>query len=665
VIGLVAVGGAQAAGASTGSAGRSLLGGSAAPAAARAHSQGGVAASSKVSFQLTLALRNAAGAQAELRAVSDPSSASFHHYLTDAQWVASYAPSQASVNAATAWLRQSGFKVGAVPIDRLYVPAVGTAAQVEKAFAISLANYKVNGHTVRLASSTPSIPASLAATVSGVVGVNQSVATVAQEPPAPAGFRNPQPCSAYWGQKTDTADSGSLYKPYNSPLPYDICGYKPSQLRSAYGLSSSVAKGNDGSGVAMAIVDAYESPTLLSDAQTYFRLNDPTHPLKGSQFFSIPPSTVTNVGLCGGSGWYPEQALDVEASHSMAPGADILYVGAQDCLDSSLLAALTTAVTSGASVVSDSWGDTMGDLLTDAATKAAFDSTFMLAGTTGVSVLFSSGDDGDNFADFGLAVPDYPATSPFITAVGGTSLEINSSGARQAEYGWSTAKQVLCAPPATTNCGKATTPIGALAFQAGGGGGTSYNYTQPYYQAGVVPSALALRNEAIFGPQPLRVEPDISMDADAQTGFLIGLTQTFPNGTYYDQFKEGGTSLASPLLAGVIADVDQAAGVPLGFLNPVLYKADMAHPTAFRDILAPASPHSAAVIRVDYQNTVDNTNGYFVSLRVINYAGPETYCDATGNCATRLVTLTTTPGFDGITGIGSIGSAFIKVMSKY
>jgi subtilase family serine protease len=281
-----------------------------------------------------------------------------------------------------------------------------------------------------------------------------------------------------------------------------------------------------------------------------------------------------------------------------------------------------------------------------------------------VSVLFSSGDDGDNFGISGLAVPDYPATSPFITAVGGTTLEVSQGGQRAAEYGWSTAKQVLCAPT-STNCGTATTPIGSLNWQVGGGGGTSYNYTQPYYQAGVVPSALALRNEAIFGPVPLRVVPDISMDADAQSGFLIGLTQTFPDGTYYDQFKEGGTSLASPLLAGVIADVDQAAGIPIGFLNPALYKAYTKTPSAFFDVQAPANPNAAAVIRVDYANAVDSSEGFVVSLRAINYAGPETYCDGTGNCATRDVTLTTTPGFDSMTGLGSVGKAFIRVLSQY
>jgi subtilase family serine protease len=664
---------------------RTSLPGSLTPSAARAHPAGAVPATAAVSFDLLLSVRNAAGARAFVRQVSTPGSAAFHHYLTDAGWNARYAPTAASVTKAAAWLRDAGFKVGAAPKDRLFLPATGTAAQVERAFGVTLGYYKVAGHTVRLANGALSIPTSLAGIVSGTVGVNQSMATTDlaaqsaahaaaatpaaakpnQEPPPPAAFANPQPCSAYWGQKTDTTDAGSLYAPYTSPLPYDICGYKPGQLRVAYQLAGRVGAGNNGAGVGIAIVDAFDSPTLLADAQKYFSLNDPTHPLSSAQFFNAEPATVTNEGVCGGSGWFAEQALDVESSHAMAPGAAILFVGAQDCFDNNLLAALTTAVTSGASVVSDSWGDTMGDLLEDAAAKSAFDTTFMLADATGVSVLFSSGDSGDNFADFGLAVPDYPASSPFITAVGGTTLEVNKSGHRAAEFGWSTAKQTLCRGT-VTNCGSATTPAGALAWQAGDGGGTSYTYTQPFYQAPVVPAALALRNEALFGPVPLRVLPDISLDADAQSGMLIGLTETFPNGSVaYGQFKEGGTSLASPLLAGVIADADQAAGAPLGFLNPVLYKAFKSTPSAFNDIVPPASPNATAVIRVDFANTVDATSGYAVSLRAIDYQGPETYCDGTGNCATRPVTLTPAPGFDSLTGLGSIGASFVSTLSKF
>ena len=663
------------------SSGRAALTGSLAAGVERSKPEGRVAAGSSVAFDLNLSLRDAAGAQALVTAVSTPGSAQYRHYLTDSQWIARFAPTQASVASAETWLRQEGFKVGAVPSDRLFIPASGSAAQVENAFGTTLGNFSVNGKTLRLANSTLSIPRSIAGVVSGVVGVNQSMATndlsqqlaapasktasPTQEPPPPAAFKNPQPCSAYFGQKVDTTDHASLYAPFTSPQPYDICGYKPAQLEGAYGLTSGITSGTaDGHGVKIAIVDAYDSPTLLADAQRYFNSNDPSIPLTKSQFTNKKPSSIGNEDVCGASGWYPEQALDVESEHTMAPGAHIIFVGAADCFDNSLLDAVNTAITSGASAVSDSWGDALGDLLTDAATKAAFDNTFMLANSTGVSVLFSSGDDGDNFADFGMTVPDYPATSPFITAVGGTSLEVGKSDNRLAEYGWSTAKQTLCVG-ATTNCGSATTPLGALAWQAGGGAGTSYTYLQPSYQAGVVPAALALRNQNLFGPTPLRVIPDMSMDADASTGMLIGLTQTFPDGTVkYSQFKEGGTSLASPLLAGVIADADQAAGGSIGFLNPTIYQVSVHHAPAFNDIIPAANPDATAVIRVDFANTVNKQDGYVVSLRAIDYQGVETYCDGTGNCASRLVEVNTATGFDGMTGIGTVGSKFIRWLAN-
>ncbi len=660
---------------------RIALRGTLAPAKDRAHRAGTVAGASQVGFDLTLSLRNAAGAAAFVQQVSSPGSALFHHYLTDAQWVSRFGPAEAQVTKAEAWLRQQGFTVGSVAKDRLYVTANGTATQVEHSFGVKLGYYQVNGHKVRLADGTMTIPSSLAGVVSGTVGINQYVATpglaptgratVAQaaaspggEPPPPAGFRNPQPCSAFWGQKTDTVDSGQLYKPYTAPLPYDICGYKPAQMRGAYGLAGSVAKGNDGSGVTIAITDAYDSPTLLADAQQYFNLNDPAHPLLSSQFTNFTPPTVNDQGFCGGSDWFSEQALDVESSHTMAPGAHIQYVGAKNCLNDALLAAVTTAVTSGASVVTDSWDNVTGDAFTDAATRAAFDSTFMLAASTGVTVLFCSHDFGDNFATFGTFAQNYPATSSFVTAVGGTALEVNARNARQVEYGWSTARQVLCESK-TRNCGTATTPLTPLSYDNGGAGGTSYVYTQPFYQKGVVPKALALRNQALNGPVPYRVVPDISMDGDPQTGFLIGLTQTFPSGVAYGQFKEGGTSLSSPLLAGVIADADQAAGTPLGFLNPILYKAWKATPTAYYDVTRPASFHSAAVVRVDYANAVNASGGFVMSMRPLNYQGPETYCDGTGHCQTGPVTITTRPGFDSMTGLGAPGASFVATLAKY
>lgn len=656
---------------------RVALKGSLVPAIERAHPAGHVPAAARFGFDMVLKLRNAAGARALVRQVSSPRSNAFHHYLTDKQWVARFGPTTREVSVAEAFLRHAGFRIGAVAKDRLFVSATGTAAQVEKAFGVKLGYFRFNGHKVRLAQGTLSIPASLSGAVSGVAGVNENLMTTnltstpagkitkPDQIPPPAAFRNPQPCGAFWGAKTDTADNASLYAPFTSPQPYDICGYKPPQIRGAYGIQTAVSGGDNGSGIGVAIVDAFESPTLLKNAQKYANLNDPSNPLSSGQFFdaSVPPNAA-NEAECGASGWFTEQSLDVEAVHAMAPGAAILYVGASDCLDADLLAAVNTAVTSGASIVTNSWGSPLGDLLEDAAAKTAFDNTFMLAAATGVSVLFSSGDDGDNFADFGIAAPNYPASSPFITSVGGTTLEIGGSSNRIAEFGWSTAKQTLCAS-ATTNCGSATSPLTALNFQGGGGGGTSFTYSQPFYQAGVVPNALATRNKALFGNQPTRVVPDISLDADAQSGMLIGLRMTFPHGVHYGQFKEGGTSLATPLLAGVLADADQAAGGSIGFANPVLYTVFTKTPTAYNDILPPADPHSTSVIRVDFANTVNNASGFLVSLRQIDFEGTETNCDGTGNCESRTAILNAAPGFDSLTGLGSIGPDFLSALSKF
>lgn len=660
---------------------RAVLAGSLVPAKERAHRLGTVAKGTPMSFQVALALRSPSGARAELRAVSDPSSPLYRHFLTDAQWTARYGPKEKYVAATATWLRREGFTVGRAAKDRMFLPVTGTAGKVERAFATGLAYYEVAGRRVILATRPLTLPSHLARDVATVVGVDQTLAVPTldtgllsrmpgtserakprQEPPPPGAFVNAKPCGSYWGAVSDTKDSPKLYAPFKSPLPYDICGYTPAQMRSAYGLSAA----ETGKGTTIAIVDTYDSPTLFSDSQRYFKLNDPSIPLEASQFTNIEPSAVDDVNECGGGGWYGEQTLDVQAAHTMAPDAHLIFVGTRDCSDSSLAAGINTAITSGANVVTDSWGDDVGDIFA-ASSMPAFDDVFLLAGGTGVTVLFSSGDLGDNFAAFGLDAPDYPASSPYVTSVGGTAIEIGKSADMMAEYGWSTGFSILCTTKATTNCGSSTKPQLGLGYADGGGGGTSFVYTQPWYQAGIVPTALAERNADWNGPVPYRVEPDIAMDADPATGFLQGMTEAFPDGKdAYGQFKDGGTSLASPLLAGVMADTVQAAGTSLGFVNPLLYSAYARQPSTFRDVLAPSKPDSAALIWVFYNNNVNAAKGYQVTLDTLNYEGPETYCDATGNCATRPVTLTdTAKGYNSMTGLGTISPGFISALAKY
>jgi subtilase family serine protease len=679
---LTTVGGlAGASAAQAASAGRTPIAGSSIPAAARQHPVGAVAKSARVDFELVLRLRDAAGAQALVTAVSTPGSASYRHYLTAAQWEARFSPAASEVSAARAWLRSEGFQVGATAKDRITVSASGTAAQVESAFGTGLENYRLHGHTVRLATGQMSVPTSIAGTVVGAMGVNQSIATPADAagsaasarpgaapagefPPAPAAFITSPPCGTFYGQKSTKVEPAFGHG-YPKRVPDQVCGYKPGQFRSAYSVGS-----HTGKGVTVAIIDAYGSATIAADATRYFNANDPGNPFAKASFSQKLATPFNEEAECAADSWLTEQAIDVEAVHSTAPDAKILYVGAKNCTNGLFNSEQNVIDNRLADVVTNSWGDDAGDLLDDVATRTAFDDLFMMADSTGMSILFSSGDDGDNFDLFGLSSADYPPSSPFVTGVGGTSLKIGANGRQTGDLGWATGRSFKCTANLKGDlpgCSKSTVNTWLpVSYDGGSGGFTSYDYLQPAYQAHVVPPALALRNEALFGPVPLRVVPDISLDADPATGFLIGLHQTFPNGVAkYSQTRYGGTSLASPLLAGVLADADQSAraagGSDVGFINPAIYHLD-GKPGAIADV-RPGGKQGQ--YRVDHANTyVPGVKGVADSFRELTFEGVITYCDTTGNCASRPNTLTTAKGYDSMTGLGSIGPRFIADLSR-
>jgi subtilase family serine protease len=658
--------------------GRTVLAGSATPAVARAHQVSAVPASTSISFDAVLTLRDAAGAAALVKSVSDPSSANYRHYVTAAQWESTYSPSQAAVSTARAWLKSQGFQVGAVSADRITIAVTGTAAQIERAFDTQLGNYVVAGHTVREAATNLSEPSSIAGTIEGFMGVNQNLAQPASatastssatpsttssggsgDPAPPGAFITAPPCGSYYGAASTTTSFPAQHPGYPATVPDTVCGYVGSQLRSAY----NIPPADTGAGETIAIIDAYDSATIGADATQYFAANDPSAPFGAADFTQADAKPFDDQAECGASGWQDEEAIDVESAHSLAPDAHILYVGAQDCING-LFAAEQYVIDNGlANVVSNSWGDTGGDLLDDVSTRTASDDLFMMADSTGITVQFSSGDDGDNFALLGVSAADYPASSPYVTAVGGTSLQIGSSGQQLGSVGWSTGKSVQCeanvafafSDCTSANYGQWLPP----AYDGASGGFTSYNYTQPYYQAGVVPTTLSERNSPLVGPVPLRVEPDISLDADPATGFLIGLHEIFPGGkANYGQTRYGGTSLASPILAGIIADTDQVAGVAVGFLNPAIYKLDTTSTTAIQDVL-PAGKQ--AQYRNDFLTQIYGVGtGLEHAVRELSYSGTETYCDGSGNCASRPGTQVVTPGYDALTGLGTLGPDFVS-----
>lgn len=593
-----------------------------------------IASTSAITVRVYLQMRNEAGAEAMAAAVSNPTSSSYRKYLTTAQVLQTFAPTAGSVASVSSWLRQSGFTVGYVPTNNMFVEATGTASQVEGAFDVGLATFAVQGQDLRAPTTDLSIPASLAGIVSGVVGVDQSeqlmqpaiagaTSTAAASSPSvappPTAFVNAPPCSTYFAQYT-TGTSLPKFDGYPRNLPYVTCGYTPSQLRQVYGMQKVVDDGFTGAGTTVAIVDAFASPTLLADAQQYATNHDPSHPLLASQFSEhVFPPTVADEGPCGASGWYTEQSLDVEAVHAMAPGADIVYMGGSDCQDLSLDKSLNEVVSKDlAQIVSNSYGDIGEEVPTGLVN--AIQHIAIQAALEGIGVYFSSGDFGDDTAVLGYPSANFPASDPWVTAVGGTSLGIGAGGQRVLETGWETTKATLV--------DGSWTPA---AFLYGSGGGTSTLFAEPSYQEGVVPEALAAENQT--GSNLGRVVPDISADGDPNTGFLFGLTQEFPTGPMYSEYRIGGTSLSSPLMAGMMALSDGLAGVRHGFLNPELYLVGY-KAGGITDV----THVMGAVVRVDYVNDLDNAEGTVTSIRTFDDQG---------------LTIKTAPGYDNVTGLGT------------
>ena len=614
--------------------------------------------SNPVGFRVYLNLRNQAQAAAQARAVSDPSSASFGKFLTPTQFANQYAPTSADVNTVKSWLRDAGFSVTYTPSNNHYVAAEGTVDQVESAFGAQLKLYAVAGETLRAPASALTVPSSVAPVVAGVVGIDESAALVqtfaAPDKAAPpsAGFRNAQPCSSYWGEKT-TANTpvadpalgvgGTLLPDYSgAPRPFAPCGYSGAQLQQPYGVAPAIASGNDGRGQTVAVIDAYASPTIESDANTYSSRHGLPAFRPGQFSQVVAPGTYKRAEnpKQDPPGWWGEETLDVEAVHTMAPGANVVYVGAPNNYQD-LDAALNHVVSKRlADIVTNSYGWNT-EALPPGFIKP-YNDTMLQAVLEGIGLYFSSGDNGDE--TFGgpasTATVDWPASSPWVTAVGGTSLAVAKDDSYQFETGWGTKRNRLNCDGLLRTAGNAW--CGSETYLYGAGGGTSRLFAEPDYQQGVVPAALANRWRSQTG-QAGRVVPDVAAVGDPTTGMLVGQTQSFSDGAYYDEYRIGGTSLSSPLMAGVMAVAQQKAGHTIGFANPVLYRLPSA---AFHDVVDPASP--VAAVRSDYANGENGNSGLLFTIRTMNVTN----------------TLHTVPGYDDVTGRGTPNDAFVAAVAS-
>ncbi|HEY4225365.1 MAG TPA: S53 family peptidase [Pseudolysinimonas sp.] len=594
--------------------------------------------------ELYLPLRNPAAAQALATAVSTPG-VGYRLSQSPAQWISRFAPTKADSDGVVSFLTAAGFTISAVPASREYVVFRGTADQFDATFGTSIHRYAHGGTSLLAPSTVPSLPSSIAVKVSGLsldqarllthpdsvkqgdIPGESDIKTFGRQAAAPL---ITAPCSTYYGQKSATVPAA-----YSGTTSYPtfICGYTPAQLRSAYGISA-LPKSTNGAGQTVAIIDAYASPTIVADVNAYSAaLGEP--PLTSATYQQIVPTTdqfVDKEACQEPSGWQGEQTLDVESVHAIAPGAKVLYVGGYNC-GGGLDVAMSKILDGGLSnIVSNSYGDEGEDVGADV--LAGETNLYLQAAGEGIGLYFSSGDNGDETPNGLSPQPDFPASSPWVTAVGGTSLGIDEKGAISAETGWGDLLDKIVADP-TTPAGLAyADPLPGSVYGGGAGGGRSTVFAQPAYQRGVVPAALAQGN---------RVMPDIAALADPYTGFLIGIspinddttltTDPFENETY------GGTSLASPLTAAQIALVQQTTHSRVGFANPTLYAIDRVLPASYRDVRPSGTPLALAY------TSANSGNSYLVSLDL----------DTSLKTAVR---------YDDVTGIGGVSFSLLRLLGQ-
>lgn len=514
------------------------------------------AAAPSTSFTVVLKLRD--GAERFAVDVSTPGNPLYGKFLSPAEFNARFAPTADDVAHVRTSLAKAGFSVGETAEGNRWISVTGDGARL--------------GSALRSAD---------------VQAVSEDVPALSTDATSSA----PGQCSAFWGQYSQTLPAA-----YDrTSFPTTACGYNADQLQTAYGLKSSVVGGRDGHGVTVAVIGAYASPTMPADADAYAKTYGQP-PFKAGQYSQKSFNPSGSSVACGGRAqWYRAQTRDAEAIHAVAPGADVLYVGARDCA-AGIDEALNWVVQhKPATIVSNSYTYSGEDL--PAAKVQQTHSLLVQAAAEGIGFFFASGDSGDETANGIPAQPGYPASDPLATAVGGTSLAVDQAGGRQFETGWgSSVNRVRSGAYAQPQPGT---------FTAGSGGGTSTLFPQPDYQKRKVPASLSRR----YGGDPMRVSPDVAAVADPYTGFVIGQTVA----GQFDLAPSGGTGLACSLVAGILALADTGRATPIGFANPLLYKLKS---STYQDILPSrtplgvAIPDGSALVTFDRDSSLTTTFGY-------------------------------------------------------
>ncbi|AGK95923.1 Ig-like domain-containing protein [Clostridium pasteurianum] len=460
---------------------------------------GDVEANKQLSITIGLKFRNKDQLQHKIKAAHDAGKAG--RVVSAQDMNNNFLPSKSANNTVIEFLKNSGLKITKTYNSHMTIKATGSVQDIEKAFKVKLNYYSKDGVEFLANSTQPQLPDDIVGLVQNISGLNN--------------FKL-KPSSSYNKQiKSQSLSTSS---------------FTPQQLQKAYDFTSAYANNVNGKGIKLAIA-SYNSFNK-SDIDNFLNTFD----IKGT-------NAITTINV-GGVPQYDEigseeTTMDIECALSSAPGAQLLVydgVNADTATETDLF---TQIVDDGqANVVSYSWGSE--EQYFSPSELAEMNNLFMAGAAKGITFVVASGDYGSN-------VINYPASDPYVTAVGGTTLKINnSSGEISSETGW-----------------------GVDGYGYGSGGGSSSFFSTPSWQQGITP----LNNGH-------RMIPDVSLDADPNTGYTI-----YSNGNWY---QYGGTSAAAPEWAAIFALVNQSRESKglgtIGLANSRLYS--LANQSVFHDIVS-------------------------------------------------------------------------------
>jgi subtilase family serine protease len=486
----------------------------------------------------------------------DPSSASYHKWLTPEEYADRFGISPGDMARAGDWLLQQGFTSIIPARSRTWIGFNGSAAHVEAAFHTRIHQYLINGELHYANASEPSLPSAFRGVVLAISSLND--------------FR-PHPHSIVHGVQphfTSSISGKHLLAPDDFATIYDI-----------HGLYNS---GINGSFEAIAIMGQADLSTDSNnsnqyDVQTFRSVSD--LPAANLQVILVPGQSDPG----NNTGEQDEANLDLEWSGAVAPYAKLIYVNSKNALFTSLQYAVDQNL---APVLSISYG--LCEAVLSSSNIATLTAVAQQANAQGQTIVASSGDSGPADCDYssnpnnpiksaihGYAV-DLPASFPYVTGMGGTEFsDGDDTGATQYWSGTNNG-----------NSGSALSYIPEMAwndsasdgFVAASGGGVSTLFSKPSWQTGMGVPADGQRDV-----------PDLALSSSADhDGYLICSRSSCVNGfRKADQTLTiiGGTSAAAPTFAGIVALLVQQTNQPQGNVNPILYGLAASAPSAFHDII--------------------------------------------------------------------------------